>query len=219
LLLRAVELHEAFCPLDVDDVINAITQEEERAAWMLLRHRQFYVPMAHSLQPWVRADEDVKLPAKVNFISSSRFPMLHTDPLFFDLDTLDDDKRQAFVEWLNAATRQRRIFKTAKALTDAFVDHHCGDSIASLHTRWPEFTIVLIEMGDPWPTRARNLTSIKRSEYDWPRSGETYDWYLDNMRKLEIVGGLLAEAQMLSVPEEKNALVRASVVDWKVEPS
>jgi hypothetical protein len=218
LLLRTVQLHEAFCPLSADDVTYGLTSGEDRDAFAHLKRRAIGVAQNDTLMFWVRGD-DVRVPAKVRAYSPQGYPfmMLNQDPLVFDLDTLTFDRRAEFVEWLNAATRQRRIFKGATALTDAFVAKHCGDSIASLHTRWPEFTVVLLELEDPWPARARNLTSIKRSEYDWLRPSESYDWYLDNMRKMEVAGGLLAEAQMIIVPQD-NSPIKFEVVDWKVEP-
>jgi hypothetical protein len=214
LLNRTVKMQELFCPLGAEDATIMATTEEDRAALAHLHRRKFYVATSSIFTVWVD-DPCLTVPAKIAFRcrTDSRFPVFDEGHKI-DLSALDDDNREKFVGWVNAATRQHRIVKAAIKIANQFLMLHGGDSVASLRTRWPEFMTVLLSLPSPWPERAREVMTVRRSEYGWPQSGATYDWYLDNMRNLEIVGGLLAGAQMMDVPGDPSELI-VSVVDWR----
>lgn len=214
LLRKNMALHQLGCPLNRNDVFTAVTTEEDRAAFDHMRKRGYYLPTNHYANAWVRG-EGVTNASKVRFRASA-MPYVDSDrtEIAFNLDSLDDTKRAKFIKWLNALNRETRLSAAAVKLAREFVNHWCGDSVASMSRRWPEFMLVLTSMHKPWPDRARNLGKVRMKQYEW---GAHYQWYLENMKRIEIVGGMFAGATMITVPENKGEIA-AEIVDWDKTP-
>jgi len=217
LLVRAYDLHRAGCPLTNGDVQLATTTEADRAALAHLRNSSYYIPTTGHLTVWLPGGNGVTVSAKLLFrkLRGPEFPYRNNDMTILNLDALDEKKRASFVEWLNPTVRQHRMAVNMKRIVREFLDDHCGDSVASIYTRWPDFLNVLLDMGEQWARRARSLPSVKLVIYDWPEKGRSYDWYLDNIEKLEVIGGKLASARMIPASPAENAQVDVEVVDWE----
>jgi hypothetical protein len=216
LLRKSMSLHACYCPLTRAEMLLASTTEVDRAAFEHIRQRKFYLPTNHYANVWVRG-EGVTTGTRVKFRAPG-LPYIdnETVSLTFDLDVLDNKRRAVFVKWLNALNRETRLYTVATAIAKEFVYTRCGSSVASMHRRWPEFMLVLTSMHKPWPDRARSLGKVRMAQYEWG-SGDDYNWYLENMKRIEIISTMLAGATMITVPEDKAEL-RCEVIGWDKTP-
>jgi hypothetical protein len=227
LLNRVVKIQERLFPLTTQEVYDGTTSSEDQRAISHLSVNLYYISHSSGVHMRVQGEDISGIGGVRIYTNTIRFPTRTGDHApDFVLDTLPVDRREAFVEWCNVAFRQYRIAKVASRITGEFIKEHGGDSLASLRMRWPGIMAVLLSMPDPWPERARNLTTIQRSEYGWPRRGyvredgyypdeqhPSYTWYLAHMERLPTIDGLLAGGRLLDVPEPDSRLT-ATVVDW-----
>lgn len=232
LLNRVVKIQERLFPLAAQEVLDGTTSSEDQKAIAHLSVNLYYTPRSSGIHFRVQGEGIFGIGGVRIYTNGNRFPTRTGDHApDFVLDTLPEDRREAFVEWCNVAFRQYRIAKVASRITGEFIKQHSGDSLASMRMRWPGIIAVPLSMPDPWPERVRSLTRIKRTEYGWPRRmaiqlparktwpaqhGEdhpSYEWYLAHMDRFPVIDGLLAGARLLEVPEPDSRLT-ATVVDW-----
>lgn len=216
LLRKSMLLHACYCPLTRAEMLLASTTADDRAAFEHLKQRKFYLPTNHHANVWVRG-EGVTTGTRVKFRASG-LPYIDTETvsLTFDLDVLENKRRAVFVKWLNALNRETRLYTVATAIAKSFIYERCGSSVASMHRRWPEFMLVLTSMNKPWPDRARSLGKVRMAQYEWGSSHD-YNWYLENIKRIEIISTMLAGAIMITVPEDRSEL-HAEIIGWDKTP-
>ena len=123
-------------------------------------------------------------------------------PIFFDHETLDPDKAARFGKWLEEATLQRRRVHGAKKLIHEFFNFHCN-STAELLTRWPGLRVLFKQLGVTWAQRILDAPVRQMSRWNWSSGGKaTFEFYLENERRMGAADALLQGAAMLYTTNE-----------------
>ena len=214
MLDRNVYLQASGCPLDYNDVVRALTTEEDRAALAHLRAQGYYVPDNNQVSVRIYGEGGIERGANFTLRSPTRrLPYYQKNNTVLNLDAVNPEKYDAFITWVNRAVTAKRRAEAAKKVVMTFVREFSGDSLAAMRRRWPEFMAVPLSMDPPWPQRVRELTKIKLKMYEWPDDGLACDWYFKNMRNLQLAGTMLAGAQLLTVVADHSEIT-ATVVDW-----
>jgi len=213
LALRAVGF-----PLNESQVIDGIFTPEQQDALKLIES-DVYMSNTHTIKFRAYSGEYI---VRIEAHVQRQWYYLRNENIMFNLAALDDNLAEAFQKWLDENLTWARKVRVAKELVTAFMAHgnkYHGGSMASINTRWPELMVVPLHMTVPWPERARSIPVIKRTEYGWSETEmKTWNWFVDNSRKMEIVGGMLVGAQTLSTIKD-NSPATAKVVDWQVDPT
>src|SRR5215467_12425059 len=209
MLNSTVTLRAMNFPLDVEGVYNGCWTWEEQTALTTAKDMGIYIPHYNFMTVQVPVEAGI-VELKIESSERDRFPSMDKKPWLYP-DRLGF-KEEAFLNWLTPLVTWHRKIEVASKLVRQFMnlEGYCGGSLASIRSRWPEFLVVPLSMDGLWPERVRDLGKVQRGHYDWVRGSKGYDWYLTNMDKLEIVGGILAGAQMHGMVEDNGPVTASS---------
>lgn len=218
LLNRTLTVHTIGFPLTYEEVFAVMWDEAANRAYETVKG--LGVSMYMDWQIYLRTVVPYPLRAQVvrlqvlDTTHNRRFPAFdHDRGLEINLDKLSEERRAAFYKWLTPAFDWAIKVAAAKRIVQVFLLKHTGNSIGSIATRWPDFAAVPLSMPSPWPERMREAPK-HYSPHDWHRaSAESRAWYAENEGRMEVVGAMLAQGQMLGPLTDTGGLI-GGIKSW-----